>query len=157
MSAFVHETDHIDLLVNAINRYDVRAYVADVTAAGHWRQCSGPTTDLDELGRLLISENVKSVLHRYADIDALEMAQYADMIEDYAYRSVPTPLPSPAALIKAAHGFKYQACEHDGWEASDACAIIDALEASLIQALPEYRDADTWCYTRPQKEVNALG
>jgi len=157
MSAFVHDIDHIDLLVNAFSFYDVRAYVADVTSPGHWRQVN-PMANLDELRRLLIGENVKSVLHRYPEgIDALEMAQYADQIADYAYRSIKAPLPKPAALIKAAHSYRCQACQHAEWEASDAKAVIDALEASLIQAIPEYRDADTWCYVRPQVEVSALG
>jgi hypothetical protein len=148
MSAFVQHTDHIDLLVTALVRYDVRPGIKDVTAPGHWRTIN--LLDLDEVGRTLLRENVKSVMDRYDSIDGEEQADYAAQIASYNYFSTPDPQPSVVALIKACIGYGYQSCEHAGWETSEAKAIVDALESALIRKLPGMQEANTWSYVRPE-------
>jgi hypothetical protein len=44
-------------------------------------------------------------------------------------------------MIKLCHHYAYQACEHDGWEASDARKLVDAIEAHAVRHLPGYDDA----------------
>jgi len=51
------------------------------------------------------------------------------------------PPPSPVAVLKACDGYEYQACEHPGWEASEAHAYINALRRRAIHALPGYDEA----------------
>lgn len=146
MSAFVQHSDHVDLLVTAIMRFDVHAGKEDPTAPSHWREIS--LIDFDEVGRSMIRENVNSVLYRYADVSAEELADYQTMVETYTFDSI-LPLPPVVALLKAVHGYTYQSCEHPGWDTSDAKALTDALEATLIRSLPGYHAADTWSYLRP--------
>jgi hypothetical protein len=50
-------------------------------------------------------------------------------------------------LLNAVHCYEYQACEHPGWETSEAHAFCKALERRLISKLPGYNDGP-WAISR---------
>ena len=158
MSAFVLSTDHIDLLVTALVRYDVRASVK----GGIGAPANIDLSDPHAVGRLLLEENVKSVLARYGDgVEADEQADYAADIFSYHYErvvlSTSTLGAEPAvALLLAVSCYVYQACEHGGWETSRARMLMEHLEATLMEGLPGMDidnlpgmdKATTWNYVR---------
>lgn len=155
MSAFVQDNDHIDLLVTAVVQANstFSAYVKDPDTPNDYRRLdlSDPTT----VGRMLLEENVKSVLHRYKDsADAAEQAEYAARIESYTYRRVVLwdetfdGVNADVAILKAIAGYEYQTCEHPEWESSDAWALMQALTHYTIGRLPGYSEVNTWSFHR---------
>lgn len=99
----------------------------------------------DEVGRMLWTENVRSVTYRYPDdtpstrpgpasedIDAeAEMYVYTD----------PGYVPTVVEACSAICCFEYQSCEHPGWRKSEALRFCDALRHSLMHALPGWEKA----------------
>lgn len=147
-----------------------RAYVAGMTDyAESSRRLDEIRRELthetaDRVGAMLIAENVRSVQHRYPDAGMDSIPGPVDngyatdaLLGQYRYRAH-AAAGSPGAwgsmvgprrltaveALKAIDGYEYQACEHDGWEASEAKAFCEALRRALIGALPGYDAADTW-------------
>ena len=54
-------------------------------------------------------------------------------------------------VIEACHGLAYQSCEAEEWEQSEACAIIQAIEAAAVRSLPGY-EAAAWHLSGGQDE-----
>lgn len=132
MSAWVVDRAHIDVLI---------AYGLSTPADKvRWRQADGEDGALrfgeltyanaTEIGRLLWQENVASVCFRYESDTADEYAE----VFDYVYRD-PGHLLAHGEALRACHCLGYQSCEHDGWETSEAKAIIDALESKAAHSL----------------------
>lgn len=93
------------------------------------------TANAEEVGAMLLAENMRSVNHRYAD-DEIEPV--------YQFRSTPDPRFDPVKVLKAIDGYAYQSCEHQGWQRSEAKRFIEALQARMISRLDGYDDASTW-------------
>jgi hypothetical protein len=96
------------------------------------------------LGQLLWQENSRSVAYRYHE--APDELTYTHTLSD-GHRAL---VRDPWTVLKLCRGYAYQACEHPGWETSQACAIAEALEAQRLQQLgltalphthPRYLDA----------------
>jgi hypothetical protein len=91
-----------------------------------------------EKGQMLWRENVVSVAYRYslATRNAQELAEYEGDVEAYEY-TPPDTCPDcgagSAEIISAIDCLDYQSCEHDGWQASAAYALL----AQLRIAFPE--------------------
>ena len=114
MSAFVVTTKHIDYLVAAALAYKITLL---------------PSADV--IGSTLLEENYRSVNHRYHDADAAPAYRYTDPKLPIIHIQV----------IKAAQCLRYQSCEHDGWERSNARHILEGLITEAISRLPGYNDA----------------
>ena len=132
MSCFVVSNFDIDILVTAYARLHPHgAKLLNLTA----------------FGRELLRENVASFEACYR---VRSRAKGADMRQGMArglrqlraYRFVRRRA-KPAAIAKLARCYDYQACEHAGWEASTAKAIVDALMARYPESLPDY-EAMPW-------------
>src|SRR3989304_446422 len=97
---------------------------------------------MTETGQMLLTENIRSVGHRYEDSEITELPGRVDCeyMIPYRYR-VPARVPTAVETIKLVHCYRYQTCEHPGWEQSDAHGFCDALEAAAIDALPGYGEA----------------
>lgn len=141
MSAFVVPDYHINALVswaatrngsNAVSYYwgNRRRYVRD---------------DAKRIASVLFAENVRSVNARYSD---------ADPAHGFVFKQVPNML-NPIDVIKACHGYSYQACEANGWEESEAFAIINGIEQSAIRSLPGYDESNAWCVSGPNFKETA--
>ena len=127
MSAFLCTDEHISVLAYyAFARAKVRPFGCALEERG--------LTDAEVIARRLHAENVRSVNHRYRE----------DGCPPFAYswaaaRKVPS-IPA-VQIIKAAKCYAYQACEHDGWESSDAKRVVDLIIEHAILDLPGYSEA----------------
>lgn len=106
MSAWVVTPAHIDVLVKGMIEKKVIA-----------------AEDADECGRDLYAECVKSVSYRYPDDSFDELPGLIEKIPVAEYRYVE---PSDKLVLTdqhyraAARCYRYQSCEHPGWESSAA-------------------------------------
>lgn len=135
MSAWIVSAHHIDALAEAAARrttFGVLRYRYKGT-----RECSNPT----EVGRILLSECVKSVRYRYPDDTDATLPGSSARPETYYYRQ-PAQFPV-IVLIKAIDCYEYQSCEHPGWRKSEAFAICNALRDRLLVQLPGW-DVAPW-------------
>jgi hypothetical protein len=169
MSAFVVSKVHVDLLVKTAVRGPRLPDGAGVCPdwawtpfsyyAHEWADCETPDDfyagrrdgrweNRHELGAVLVSENVRSVMHRYPDtldgaslpgpIDAYWEAPYA--FEDPGYQL------TAVEALSALRCFEYQSCECPDWSKSEAHAFCDALATAVTGYLPGYRAAP-WEWT----------
>jgi hypothetical protein len=141
MSAFIVGHDHIDaLLTYAVDRrtsYWTGKARIDITRA-----------TAEEIGRILLMENELSVRHRYPDDAPGDLpGTIGENAETYKFRPFMARL-TPVVILKACNCFDYQACEHDGYRASMAWKIVDAIRHQAINDLPGYDGADGWDITR---------
>lgn len=138
MSAFIVDSDHIDLMVSAAldlpGVYTLR-----------WQFPDDPTItrEMNEglsgwVGSMLLAENARSVNHRYSE-DELEPV--------YEFSRVPRSQYDAVTVLKAVSCYEYQSCEHEGWQGSDAQRFCDALRHAAIAKLPGYSDAP-WEWSR---------
>lgn len=145
MSAWIVSKRHIDVLVQAgwSARRDDRL---------RWYHGGNPHEldydNRDAVGRMLWLENHKSVDYRYPGEEdgqlpgpvGLKRADIEAYTFHLAYRS--DRKLSLAALLKAIDAYEYQACEHDGWETSEARTYCQSLRKHLIRQLPGYEEAE---------------
>jgi hypothetical protein len=153
MSAYIVSHDHIDgLLSFALDQ--VSYYVPTID-----RRIEITLDNAEEIGRILLTENERSVYFRYRDLNASKPGLSkpgtdGQDAENYSFR--PWPLsrrPQPIEILKACECFDYQACETDDYEQSIAWRIIDAIRHGAIRKLPGYENADGWELRRPTSKV----
>lgn len=136
MSAFVVDEGHIDYLISA----------ARALRGPYMTLPFDPWTHQDILGRVMLTENVRSVLARYGDsVDAEESRGYSDMIEGYRFQPVSmspsVDVATIAQIINACDCLEYQSCETSDWDKTDACMIVARIRSAAIQRLPGMSDA----------------
>ena len=114
--------------------------VAEALKNGEWHELIHGNTD--ETGQMLLDENIKSVSYRYEDSPMTDLPGRMDGEYLLPFQFHPMgKVPKPIELIKITKCYKYQSCEHDEWEASEAKAFCDALIAHAIRDLPGYDEA----------------
>lgn len=142
MSAFIVADAHIDALIS----YAVQRGLDYYNPAAKTR-VDVTKSNAEELGRMLLDQNVRSVGYRYSGrIDNEEKNAAAD------YTFKPWPLTQPLSavqIIKACDCFDYQACETDDYEGTAAWRLIQAIRAAASTALPGYNDAAWGIDSRP--------
>lgn len=134
MSAFMCDGRHISAL--ACYAVDNRLWSSDTVSP----DC--PDTEQEKLGLLLHAENERSLRHRYqdwGDVDAFEFA------------FVQTIAVPPIQVLKAAHCYIYQACEHPEWKGCAVADILDAITHHAMRRLSGYEQADWgWPESHPE-------
>lgn len=162
MSAFVVDNAHVDVLlkggfalVNAgrIQGHRLSWFTEDPNEVGQDQAYSTRRQlsfdNADAVGRMLQQENVAGVCACYED-DTADQYEWA---LEYRY-SDPCFCPTPQEILKAVSCYEYQACEHEGWEASEAHAFCVALSNEMQNLLmPE--DAP-WEWTRESIESRRI-
>jgi hypothetical protein len=140
MSAFVVGKEHINamLLAALSTRYDL-SWEHD----GQYRKLTSDM--LNEVGQMLLDENVTSVRYRYEDNEDTTIANLpdktnAEWLIPFKY-SPPSKGPTTIEAIKLVNCYTYQSCEHPGWKTSEARTFCRALVANLICQLPGYDEA----------------
>lgn len=136
MSAYIVPAFHINALVSwAANRHGIN------TVSYWW---AGDRYELrsneQRIASVLYAENVRSVNFRYSE---------STPADSFRFRHVMTHTLKAVDVIMACHGYIYQACEADGWEYTEAGAIIKAIEQAAIRSLPGYQDSNAWCLSEP--------
>ena len=125
MSAFVVSHDHIDALAFNSGAMTREGYFWK----GEWHKL----TNWQEVGEILLAENVRSVNYRYSG-----------QIEAEPYKFVyPSRRYTPVEIIRACDGYMYQACETPDWKQTQAYAIIHLIRERAIHRLDGY-DAAQW-------------
>jgi hypothetical protein len=106
-----------------MSAYVVDKETIDTLIAGALRAKLFGPDEATEKGQMLWRENVISVSFRYnlPMRDATELADYEGDVE--AYEFAPCD-PTGEAIDAAIDCLDYQSCEHDGWEASAAYALL---------------------------------
>ena len=106
-----------------MSAYVVDSQTIDTLIAGALRARLFGEDEATEKGQMLWRENVISVSYRYnlPSRDATELAQYEGDVEAYEYAPCD---PTGEMIVRAIDELDYQSCEHDGWEASAACALL---------------------------------
>lgn len=141
MSAFMVDHEHIDAILSVwIALADRRTGPATYASSGlvYERQ-----SDATAKGRMLLRENLASVSARYpADpSDGL-------IVDLYTFQSCPIDLYRFREIIGRAFRllacYEYQACEHAGWETSEACKFIESIHSELITRVAGYNDPGLW-------------
>jgi hypothetical protein len=93
----------------------------------------------EEVGRILLEENVRSVNYRYGGRIGDDEKNAAAL---YCFTYAARPL-SPVQLIKAVHCLDYQSCETEDWETTQAWRICQAVLSAATGRLPGY-EAAAW-------------
>ena len=136
MPAYVVPEYHLNALVSwAANQHGMGA--VSYYWSGSRRQVRG---DEKRIASVLFAENVRSVNSRYKE---------SEPAHGFKFKPVPNVL-NPIDVIKACHGYAYQACEATRWEESEAFAIIAGIEQSAIRALPGYAESNAWSINGPK-------
>ena len=148
MSAFMVSDSHIDALIS-LARYGPKG--AD-PQRDHWdgrfdwygddgKLGTLDHTNADEIGAMLIRENVASLEARYpGDAATLVGCDPASAGKGYRF-PVMAPKQTVAEGMKAIACFEYQACEHAGWSKSSAAAFCRTLRDVLCSRVPGYHAA----------------
>jgi hypothetical protein len=157
MSAWIVSKEHVDVLTRfAIERsrgtfgFSWWQVDADGRYAG-WRKLDehGPGVDPErftpsQLGQVLVSENVRSVHHRYPsdDVDAGELPGPCDAyyLAPYVYED-PGYVLSPGEVFKAIDCLDYQSCETDDWHQTEAFALLRSLREEACAMVNGYEAA----------------
>jgi len=134
MSAFVVSTIHIDTIVSAA--IDLELFAARTDHGTLERVCHDTAT---AFGKMLLAENVRSVVYRYRLIGSTEAFDYAELVETYEFRYRPCVQAGVAA--KALDCFDYQSCETDNYEKSLAYAFTCRMAKALNKHLAGYEAA----------------
>jgi hypothetical protein len=169
MSAYIVNVDHIDYLVSAVGRLGadlhrrlhvehdpaLRGWETDFSPAAIRQGAFGhiywePEFDVDRLGRLLLAENIRSVMARYPGVDDLPGPVPTPEATTYRHTSVPWEQITPAGVIVAVKCWRYQTCETRDHEQSLAWRVMDELYDMAVQAMISSQDPDTWNWTRPR-------
>lgn len=112
MSAWIVSRKHIDLLTAALIEHGIAPNFPDL------------------VGQMLWQENLRSVAYRYPndrDGERPGPVGFRDsMVESYTYRG-PQDVSDSALVLKQAHCFDYQSCEHPEYADSEACTWVRKL------------------------------
>lgn len=111
-------------------------HIAALTAnARRYSRAGANDLDVAAMAECLAQANADSVNARYNESEpAVEFGPTDFDMGEYTRLS-------PVACLKALQCFEYQACEHPGWDASEAAAHCRAFRTIFISALPGYADA----------------
>lgn len=135
MSAYIVNKKHIDALVSFGIRKMVDVY--DPIKKEYRRFCD----EYNVLGQALVDANYLSVNGLYGHLGEETPYEYKYAPYYASRESCYYPDLAPVAVIKACHGYNYQACEADNYEESLARSIIKALEYHAINMLDGYEEA----------------
>jgi len=153
MSAYIVGHAHIDALLTFATANDPRSF----GPISYRLEPSGNSVEITEhnateVGRILLTENERSVQHRYPGEAPGELpgsdGEGAASYMFQRWEDANGLAPSPTAILKGCDCFDYQACETDDYRQSDACRIVDAIRHRAISRLPGYSDADGWEFRR---------
>ena len=137
MSAYIVTDETISGMMQAIERriYHHSPYYYWNGDSHYFRQ------EPAEIAQKLVDENYRSVNGRYDEETQAHAFQFQVVREL-----------TPLEIIKLCNCYRYQACETDDWEQTEAYVIMNELRDMAIMALPGYEEAPWGLYFK-SKEV----
>lgn len=148
MSAYIEDKAHFDAILATV--IDMGGDGASWYIEGKGRTYITRAT-ATETGQILLTENIKSVQYRYSDDSIDNLPGPSNLDPTYQYE--PGRILTLPELFKALDGLEYQSCEHPGWDASEAYAIVNGIRDFAWCHLPGYEAADTWSISDPAPTV----
>ena len=142
MSAFVVDKSHIDAMVNfglTRSKYGPMTWHVKVGDKSFRKELDLSTAN--EVGQMLVSECVASVMGRYKDCTFTDLPGPNDAYWVLPYKYESGQVPTPVETIKLVRCYEYQSCEHEEWEDSEARKFCKALISTAIEVLPGYDEA----------------
>lgn len=139
MSAYLVDKKHVAYLVNCA----ISFRIADSRGKfnfyhkGKWIEVN--YDNKEEIATMLLRENVKSINYRYNERKRTPKVTRKDF---NGFLTLPF---DALQLIRSCKCYNYQACEHDGYEKSQAKSFIKALIDSAINEIPGYGEK-AWGY-----------
>lgn len=162
MSAYIVNKNHIMFLLAAMGSRSILGRGSRFSY--YWDAKPDCRTEVDsydpqamaDVGNLLLRENLASVTARYPRESSATLPGPRDHdceitpadIGRYCYGVV-----DPVQVLKACDCLEYQSCEHDGWRASEARAVLEALRRAAWHALPGYDGAE---WGAPERMAGAV-
>lgn len=141
MSAYLVNRYHIDMLIKAGLKQD-HSHPLGWKGPEGWASLTRQT--VDRAGRMLWTENLKSIAYRYPDDESGERPGPIGLtdfeIAAYAWTDHQHDISAVQAL-KALDCYEYQSCEHPEWDTSEAKTFCESLHSHLIGLLPGYDEA----------------
>ena len=129
MSTFTLSNEHISAMLSIM----YPRYPGDTIYYYYHGEPHYVNGNIHAVGQLLLDENYRSVNYRYSENNPAPRFFYRTL---RAY--------TPVEIIKACDSYRYQSCETDDWEQTEAFAICEAIRERAIDSLPGYDEADTW-------------
>ena len=145
MSAYVVDREHIIYLVRAAQALSITRYGMSWYHDGqHHELKGGDLTEEIRVANMLWQENITSVRYRYPDdtFDTMPGPIGETYVMDERDLTFFWDAFNPIQVIKSCNCYEYQACEHPGWETSEAHCFIDSLKEHAMRSLPGYDDAE---------------
>lgn len=127
MSAFVVSNTHINAIVNftlvASPAFKLHGY----SFQDEYREWPSP----EQLGQILLDENVRSVNARYGEHDEPDTFVFTRTLK---------PI-SAVAMLSALDCLEYQSCESYDWVDTLAHCLVEVMRSWTIHRLPGYAEA----------------
>jgi len=153
MSATIVDHDHIDALLTFASSEPNNPVTYIIHSVGVEITHHNAT----EIGRILLTENERSVRHRYPNVtpDDLPGLTIEENGQAALYEFKPWVMElSPLWILKACDCFDYQASETDDYAASIAHKIVMAIRMRAIGRLPGYENCPGWELIRDRAETS---
>ena len=143
MSAYICDPRTIDYLVTwATQRRDLSVYLGEDYPETRYdaRARSGARLNLrnltpNELGQILLDENVRSVSARYPHDARQNLPGPVNNAYAFDYKFQPVRHQLAAWVVKSCDCVKYQSCETDDYEDTLAYKVLQAIRESAIHHL----------------------
>lgn len=142
MSAYMIDRNHVRFLIEAGLSSRIRGMSP---LRWFWTDAEGKERDATltgdtaaAVGQMLWDENHASVCARYPE-DDLPGPTDQDFVYSEHHRS--SGIVNPAQVLKSCHCLRYQSCEHEGWNKSQACAFVESLCDSASRRVEGYEEA----------------
>jgi hypothetical protein len=147
MSAYISDPRTIDYLVQwASNTRDLSVYLPAGFPATDYDRARSDRVGLaarlnlreltpNEIGQILLDENVRSASARYPNESIDSLPGPCDKSRVLAYRFQPVAHQLAAWVVKACDCVRYQSCETDDYEDTLAYKVLDAIREAAIRHL----------------------
>jgi hypothetical protein len=168
MSVYVLDRDHIRYLVSAATRPSIIGlppltwvWGIDQTAGTYQSSQLRPSDGKEaaQVAQVLREQNIRSVAYYYRRAHGEPLPGLRGGKEFWPFKwwsDLDDPAIEPAQVVKACQAYAYQCCEDPGWNTSEACAFIRALERSAVDRMLDQEEERTgkklrWQITRRAK------
>ncbi len=140
MSAFVVDKIHISAILDGARKAGARYnhYFGYYYNKEHKELTP---ENMNDIGQMLLDENIKSVSHRYEGSYLTDLPGRTDAEYLLPYKHTQQRRFDIVQYIKFIDCLDYQSCEHPEYKTSEAKCFLDALKESLIGMLPGYDEA----------------